>query len=77
MAPIESFVLDVDAIFEDLEYAPHEGQRLVHRSRAPRRIVACGVRWGKSRCAAMEAVLAVEDPRAASDDDLVGIEVAA
>ena len=27
--------------------------------------------------AAMEAVLAVEDPRAASDDDLVGIEVAA
>jgi uncharacterized protein YqhQ len=27
--------------------------------------------------AAMEAVLAVEDPRAASDEDLVGIEVAA
>jgi len=37
---------------------------LVHRSRAKRRLLACGVRWGKSTCAAMEAVVALLEPSA-------------
>ena len=50
------------ALFEHLGYEPHEGQRAIHESTAPRRIVACGVRWGKSLCAAMEAVAAAMRP---------------
>jgi hypothetical protein len=50
--------LDLDALFADLRYHPHDGQRLVHQSTARRRIVSCGVRWGKSMCAAMEAIAA-------------------
>jgi hypothetical protein len=53
-------------LFAMLGYTPHPGQVLVHRSMAPRRVLACGVRWGKSTCAAMEAVAAVLDPRASS-----------
>ena len=51
------------AIFRDLGYIPHAGQREVHRNRAPRRIVACGVRWGKTVCAAMEGLAAALEPR--------------
>jgi len=51
------------ALFADLRYAPHSGQRAVHASRAPRRVLACGVRWGKTRCAAMEALAATLEPR--------------
>jgi hypothetical protein len=36
---------------------------LVHASAARRRVLACGVRWGKSTCAAMEAVAALMEPR--------------
>jgi hypothetical protein len=36
---------------------------LVHRSVAPRRVLACGVRFGKSLCAAYEAVAAMMEPR--------------
>ena len=54
------------ALFEDLEYTPHEGQLKVHRSKAKRRVVACGVRWGKSRLAAMEAIAASLQPRTES-----------
>jgi hypothetical protein len=50
--------LNLDSFFADLKYHPHAGQLLVHRSRARRRIVSCGVRWGKSLCAAMEAIAA-------------------
>jgi len=50
-------------LFGYLGYEPHPGQVEVHRSRAPRRILACGVRWGKSTCAAMEAVAALMVPR--------------
>lgn len=50
------------AFFEDLDYEPHAGQREVHLSTAPRRVLACGVRWGKSRCAAMEAITAAMQP---------------
>ena len=50
-------------LFERLGYKPHPGQLEVHSSRAPRRVLACGVRWGKSRCAAMEAIAAAMEPR--------------
>src|SRR5262245_29139806 len=55
--------LDKDALFAQLGYEPHEGQQLVHRSKAKRRVLACGSRWGKSICAAMEAVAAAMEPR--------------
>jgi hypothetical protein len=55
--------VDKEELFKHLEYEPHPGQIEVHRSRAPRRVLACGVRWGKSRCAAMEAVAAALEPR--------------
>ncbi len=44
--------------FKDLGYEPHPGQLAIHESTASRRVVACGVRWGKSLCAAMEAIAA-------------------
>lgn len=55
--------LDKRALFEALGYEPHTGQVLVHRSRAPRRVLACGSRWGKTMCAAHEAVAAMLEPR--------------
>lgn len=54
--------LDRRAFFEDLGYKPHEGQWLIHESTAPRRVVACGVRWGKTVCAAMEGLAAAMEP---------------
>ena len=54
--------LNKDAFFRDLGYEPHEGQREIHASSHPRRIVACGVRWGKSLSAAMEGVAAAMQP---------------
>jgi hypothetical protein len=55
-------VLDKQAFFASLGYRPHPGQLAVHESRAPRRVLACGVRWGKSMCAAMEALAAAMAP---------------
>jgi len=52
-----------NALFADLGYEPHDGQRLVHESNAPRRVLACGVRWGKSLCAAMEGLAAAMAPK--------------
>lgn len=51
-----------EALFEALGYQPHPGQLEVHRSRARRRIVACGVRWGKTLCAAHEGIAAAMGP---------------
>ncbi len=56
-------VLSKQALFQDLGYEPHPGQAQIHNSAAPRRIVACGVRWGKSWAAAMEALAAALEPR--------------
>jgi hypothetical protein len=53
---------DKTALFRDLGYEPHEGQRAVHESSAARRVVACGVRWGKTTAAAMEGVAAAVAP---------------
>ena len=51
------------AFFEDLGYRPHPGQTKVHASRAPRRILATGVRYGKTVCAAMEGLASAMEPR--------------
>ena len=51
------------AFFKDLGYQPHPGQLEIHKSTAPRRIVACGVRWGKTLCAAMEGLAAAMEPK--------------
>jgi hypothetical protein len=59
-------------LFNALGYVPHPGQRLVHRSRAPRRVLACGVRWGKTTAAIMEAIVALLEPR----DQAIGWTVA-
>ena len=58
----ERLRVDKAALFERLGYEPHPGQREVHESRAPRRIVACGVRWGETLCAAMEGLAAALGP---------------
>lgn len=71
-SPSSPFQLDKLALFEDLGYEPHPGQLEVHGSKASRRVMACGVRWGKSTCAAMEAVAAVLEPRAESLGWIVG-----
>lgn len=55
--------LDKRELFESLGYRPHAGQKAVHRSHAPRRVLACGVRWGKSTCGVMEAIAGLLQPR--------------
>lgn len=55
--------LSKQRIFADLGYKPHAGQLEVHESQAPRRVLACGVRWGKTLCAAMEGLAAALQPR--------------
>ena len=60
---IDSFRLDKEALFARMGYEPHDGQLQVHRSVAPRRVLACGVRWGKTLCAAMEGLAAAMEPR--------------
>jgi Terminase RNaseH-like domain/Terminase large subunit, T4likevirus-type, N-terminal len=54
--------LDKRALFKLVGYEPHAGQLEIHLSRAPRRVVACGVRWGKTWAAAMEALAAAMQP---------------
>jgi hypothetical protein len=50
------------ALFAQLGYTPHPVQLAIHRSSAKRRVVACGTRFGKSTCAAMESVATLLDP---------------
>lgn len=64
--PLQPGEVSKRALFEILGYKPHPGQVLVHRSTAKRRVLACGVRWGKSTCGAMEAVAALLAPGQAS-----------
>ena len=54
--------LDKNRFFQDLGYEPHPGQLEIHLDDHPRRIVACGVRWGKTLCAAMEGLVAAMEP---------------
>ena len=53
---------DKAKFFEDLGYHPHPGQLEIHLDEHPRRVVACGVRWGKTLCAAMEGLAAAMQP---------------
>src|SRR4051812_4279884 len=50
-------------LFRMLHYEPHAIQVLVHRSRATRRVLACGARWGKTTAGAMECAAALLAPR--------------
>lgn len=49
-------------LFRLVGYEPHPGQVAVHRSKAKRRVLACGTRWGKSLASSMEAVAALLEP---------------
>lgn len=55
--------LNKAAFFHDMGYEPHEGQLEVHTSTASRRILSCGVRYGKTLCAAMEGLAAAMQPK--------------
>lgn len=50
-------------LFSDLGYEPHPKQWLVHDSTARFRVMMCGRRLGKSKCAAYEAIAAALIPR--------------
>jgi hypothetical protein len=63
MAKPRKLRLDKEALFRRLNYAPTPGQLKIHRSKALRRVVACGVRWGKSTLAAHEAIAAAMQPQ--------------
>jgi hypothetical protein len=54
---------DKQTFFKDLGYTPHPGQLEIHLDQHSRRVVACGVRWGKTMCAAMEGLAAAMAPR--------------
>ncbi len=63
MAPSDPRLrLRKDDLFAYLLYTPHPGQAAVHRSRARHRVLACGTRWGKSTCAAAEALAGLMAP---------------
>ena len=51
------------ALFRGIGYEPHPGQLLVHRSKAKMRVLACGVRWGKTTVAVGEAAAELLQPR--------------
>jgi len=66
MSRSEVMHLSKKSFFDLVHYEPHPGQLAVHRSSAPRRILCTGVRWGKTKCAAMEALAAAMEPKPAS-----------
>lgn len=45
-----------DVVWDSIGYAPHPAQRIIHRSPARHRVVACGRRWGKSTVGGHELV---------------------
>jgi len=63
MTKVMPMQLDKEHFFQDLNYKPHAGQIEIHKSTASRRVVACGVRWGKSLCAAAEGLAASMQPK--------------
>lgn len=58
--------INKSALFADLGYEPHAGQCEIHEATERIRVVACGVRWGKTTCAAMEGLAAALTPAARS-----------
>src|SRR5690242_17813883 len=67
----ETARLSRGALFRAFGYTPHSGQMLVHRSKARRRVMACGTRFGKSTCAGMEVCAGLLEPRASTRGWLV------
>lgn len=55
--------LDRAEFFRDIGYAPHPGQWPMHLSTARYRLMACGVRWGKTTSAAHEALALALEPK--------------
>lgn len=55
--------IDRHELWSLLGYVPHAGQRAMHDSLARYRVMACGVRWGKSTSAAHEALAMALEPR--------------
>ncbi len=60
---VKALRVNKSTLFELLKYTPHPGQKEIHECAASRRIVACGVRWGKTVCASMEGLAAALEPR--------------
>ena len=60
---IELTELDRAEFFHDIGYAPHVGQWPMHLSTARYRLMACGVRWGKTTAAAHEALALALEPK--------------
>jgi hypothetical protein len=54
--------IDKFAFFRKIGYEPHVGQLRMHRSPARYRLLACGSRWGKSKCASRELMYAMLKP---------------
>jgi hypothetical protein len=50
-------------LFHALGYKPHAAQATVHACKARRRVMACGVRFGKSTVGVFEAIAALLEPR--------------
>jgi len=63
MAKMPELGLRKLTLFRHLGYDPHPAQLLVHKSHASRRVVACGVRFGKSTVGVYETVAALLHPR--------------
>lgn len=51
------------SLFQMIGYKPHAGQVQIHRSRAKRRVVACGTRFGKSIVGIHECIASLLEPR--------------
>lgn len=41
-------VMDVEKLYDNIDYTPHPGQRRFHASQARFKVMDCGRRWGKS-----------------------------
>lgn len=52
-----------EELFDLVGYKPHPGQLQIHRSRAKRRVIACGTRFGKSVVGIHECVAYLLEPR--------------
>ncbi len=55
--------LNTAKFFHDIGYEPHPAQWEIHNSKASRRVLACGARFGKSLAAAAEGLAAAMEPR--------------
>lgn len=49
-------VFDQDLFFKEIKYEPHSKQWLFHNSTTRFRLLICGRRWGKTKCAANECL---------------------